>query len=291
MVLKKNSLGRGLSALIPTMEDEPSKEFNSVSNISVDEIKPNPYQPRKYFDPEMLEDLRQSIKEKGIIQPITVRKVLPDGYELISGERRLRAVKSLAMETIPAYILSVNSMEEMLEIAIIENIQRDDLNPIEIADAYQKLIEDCNLTQEQVSQKVGKDRSTITNFLRLLRLPREIQESIIKNEITMGKAKPLIAIEDRETQLELWRKSIDENLNARVVEELVREINQKEKTKEKQKDTQKSEFILKLESRIKSILAVPKVEVKAKNKGGEITIAYKTEEELEKIMSFFAEGN
>lgn len=294
MALRKRvSLGRGLSALIPTMEEETAKEVNSVSQLSVDEIKPNPFQPRKNFDPIILEELKQSIKEKGIIQPITVRKI-PSGYELISGERRLRASQSLGLEKIPAYVISVNSNEEMLELAIIENIQRENLNAIEIAEGYERLIHDCNLTQEEVSVKVGKNRSTITNFLRLLKLPKVIQESIIKNEISMGKAKPLISVDDTEKQLLIWQKSIQENLSAREVEVLCRQAKEdirKSSKKKKKEKAEKSEFIFKLESRIKEILLVPKVRVKPKRKGGEITIHYANENEFNQILDFFKDSD
>lgn len=290
MALRKRvSLGRGLSALIPTMEEETAKEVNSVSQLSVVEIKPNPFQPRKNFDLENLEELKKSIQEKGVIQPVTVRKI-PSGYELISGERRLRASQSLGLETIPAYVISVNSNEEMLELAIIENIQRENLNAIEIAEGYERLIHDCSLTQEEVSTKVSKSRSTITNFLRLLKLPRIIQESIIKNEISMGKAKPLISIEDTEKQLLIWQKSIKENLSAREVEVLCKQTKEdlrKSSKKQKKEKTLKSDFILKLESRIKEILLIPKVQVKPKRKGGEITIHYANENEFKQILDFF----
>ncbi len=294
MALRKRvSLGRGLSALIPTMEEETAKEVNTVSQLSVDEIKPNPFQPRKHFDLEILEELKQSIKEKGIIQPITVRKV-PSGYELISGERRLRASQSLGLAKIPAYVISVNSNEEMLELAIIENIQRENLNAIEIAEGYERLIHDCNLTQEEVSTKVGKNRSTITNFLRLLKLPKVIQDSIIKNEITMGKAKPLISVDDTEKQLLIWQKSIQENLSAREVEVLCRQAKEdirKSSKKPKKEKAEKSDFILKLESRIKETLLIPKVRVKPKRKGGEITIHYANENEFNQILDFFKDSD
>ncbi len=188
---KKSVLGRGLSALIPkttvkevsVRSDDIGRDSGGegvIARIDLARIRPNPFQPRAEFDPESLSELTRSIVEKGVIQPITVRRVT-DGYQLISGERRLRAAHSAGLEQIPAYIISVESDEEMLELALVENIQRETLNPIEIATAYKRLIEECHLTQEDVAEKVGKDRTTVTNFLRLLKLPEEIQNGLKKN--------------------------------------------------------------------------------------------------------------
>jgi ParB family chromosome partitioning protein len=206
-VKKTNRLGRGLSALIPdkppTPENSASKQ-GTLTDIEVALIRPNPYQPRQDFDPNKLEELKRSIEENGIIQPITVRKV-EQGYELIAGERRLRAVTELGYEKIPAYLIQVESKEEMLELALIENVQRDYLNAIEQAQAYQRLIDECNLTQEEVAKKIGKDRTTITNFLRLLKLPPKIQESVKREEITMGHARALLAVNDAQIQEQIWK--------------------------------------------------------------------------------------
>ena len=199
-------LGRGLRALIPDIpENEDKQRIEAMSDIRVASISPNPYQPRLEFDETALNELKQSISEKGIIQPITVRKH-GTGYQLISGERRLRAVSALNLETIPAYVIEIENEDELLELALIENIQRENLNAVDIAKGYQQLINRCELTQEQVAQKVGKDRSTVTNFLRLLKLPEQIQESLRSSEIDMGHARALLSIDDSALQLEIWKK-------------------------------------------------------------------------------------
>jgi len=217
-------LGKGLRALIPDIPIEETEERrNSIHDIAVLKIRPNPFQPRENFDETTLEDLKNSIAEKGIIQPITVRKT-DDGYELIAGERRLRAVTALNFDSVPAYVLDIDSDEEMLELSLIENIQREDLNPIDIARAYNKLLVDCNLTQESVARRVGKDRSTVANFLRLLKLPRQIQESLKVAELNMGHARALITVEDEGLQKTLWEKIVKSNLSVRDVERLVKQL-------------------------------------------------------------------
>ena len=200
----KRGLGKGLGALIPDLEEKknpPKKESIDISDeiprllqLDPKEIFTNPYQPRVEFDPEALEELKNSIKEHGIIQPITVR-VAPDGYELISGERRLRASKEIGLDKVPAYVTEVTSDQNMLEIALIENLQRDDLNPVETAFGFQKLIDEFKLTQEQVSIKVGKSRSAVTNYLRLLKLPKKVLLSVQTGGISMGHARALLSLE------------------------------------------------------------------------------------------------
>jgi ParB family transcriptional regulator, chromosome partitioning protein len=230
-------LGKGLGALIPsgaqsvepvsivptpeTIDDGAS--FDVLAHIEVSQIDPNPYQPRVDFDSESLRELAQSIRENGLVQPITVRR-WDDRYQLISGERRVRACQQAGITHIPAYIRKVESAEEMLELALIENIQRATLNPVEIAQSYRQLVEDYGHSPEQVAQKVGKDRSTVVNFMRLLKLPKRILESLQKNEITMGHARALITLPDETAQLRTWQRVIRDGLSVRKVEELVKNI-------------------------------------------------------------------
>jgi ParB family transcriptional regulator, chromosome partitioning protein len=230
----KPGLGRGLEALLPSSmnitekgikfgSDEKEHINGQVALIEINKVEFNPYQPRKDFNPKSLEDLTNSILEHGVIQPITVRKSVT-GYELISGERRLRASDNAGYTKIPAYVLEVKDDVQMLEIALIENLQREDLNPIEIANGYQRLIEECEYTQEQVAVKVSKDRSTVTNFLRLLRLPEKIQESLRKKEISMGHARALLGLSSEQRMLIAWKLITEKQLSVRVTEQLVKEI-------------------------------------------------------------------
>jgi len=231
---KKQVLGKGLGALLPNIEfSEKGFKFSSEEReegakgnfalIDVIKIVQNPYQPRKEFDNRALEDLKKSIIDNGVIQPITVRRSI-NGYELISGERRLRASVMAGIKRIPAYILEVKSDIEMLELALIENVQREDLNPIESANGYQRLIEECNLTQEQVAVKIGKDRSTITNFLRLLRLPEKIQDGLRKREFSMGHARALLGLSDSRKMILAWQEILKKDLSVRATETLVKNM-------------------------------------------------------------------
>jgi len=231
---KMTGLGKGLGALLPSTVEFTEKGFKfkaseeeeaegKMALLDVTRIKQNPYQPRKDFDPQGLEDLKNSIIEHGVIQPVTVRRSI-NGYELISGERRLRAVMSAGLSKIPAYILDDVTEIGMLAMALIENLQRENLNPIEVANGYNRLIEECSLTQEQVAQKVGKDRTTITNFLRLLKLPEKIQESLRKKEITMGHARALLALSDVKKMLYSWNHVVEKDLSVRDTETLARDI-------------------------------------------------------------------
>nr|HPI72441.1 ParB/RepB/Spo0J family partition protein [bacterium] len=197
----KKALGRGLGALIPDVPAE-EKQSKSIQYIEVDKISPNPFQPRETFKPEALAELKQSIAEKGLVQPVTVRRH-GAGYQLIAGERRLRAVRDLGMESIPAYLPEVETDEELLELAIIENIHRENLNPMELAASYKRLMDECKLTQEEVAVKVSRDRASVANFLRLLKLPRRIQESLQSNELTMGHARALLSLDTHEEQIDV----------------------------------------------------------------------------------------
>jgi len=227
---RRNALGRGLSAIlrnpktdITNNNDEASKLVATINKISLDEIQINPFQPRVTFDDEKIYELAESIKELGIIQPITVRKLGYNKYQLISGERRFKASKTLNLKTIPAYIRIAND-EQMLEMALVENIQRENLNPIEIAISFQRLIKECNLTQEECGNKLGKQRSTITNFLRLLKLPLEIQDGLKRNQISVGHARALINIKDTTKQLNIYYDIICNGFSVREVEQLAKDF-------------------------------------------------------------------
>lgn len=227
-------LGRGLDALIkrdseqqlqtPNVSIPHQPSVNSISRISVARIRANKFQPRKNFEREPLEELKKSIHENGLVQPITVRRVEDGMFELVSGERRFRAVTELGYVEIPAYVLQVDSDTKMLELALTENLQREDLNAIEIAAGYQRLLEECNLTQEQVAERVGKDRATVANFLRLLKLPAEIQKGLIEGDISAGHARALLAIDDEVGRSRLFNKIMRHNLSVRQAEKEVRQL-------------------------------------------------------------------
>ncbi len=275
-------LGRGLRALIPDIPEEETEERrNSIRDIEVSRIRSNPFQPRENFGESALEDLKNSIAEKGIIQPITVRQV-EDGFELIAGERRLRAVNALNFDSIPAYVLDVESDEEMLELSLIENIQREDLNPIDIARAYHKLLFDCNLTQESVAKRVGKDRSTVANFLRLLKLPQPIQNSLKFGELNMGHARALITIENEDLQKNIWKKIVKNKLSVRDVERLVKQSTKK-KEKQLTEEDEKPFYLLEAEEKLRNLYGT-QVRIKMGKKGGSIEIEFYSEEELERLL-------
>ncbi len=229
-IQKKTGLGRGLSAILESPEtDITSKDISgnyvagAIANLPIGKIENNPFQPREDFDESALAELAQSILEQGIIQPLTVRKMGYDKYQLISGERRLRASKIAGIESLPCYIRVAND-EQMLEWALIENIQRENLNAIEIAISYNRLIEECSLTQDELSKRVGKNRTTVTNYLRLLKLPAEIQAALRDGSISMGHARTLVNVEDQAKQLIITRKIISDELSVRDVEKLVRQL-------------------------------------------------------------------
>ncbi|MBX0292967.1 ParB/RepB/Spo0J family partition protein [Hymenobacter sp. HSC-4F20] len=225
---KIGGLGRGLNALIEGSYEKKSERLglvphpvNSVGLIAVSQIEANPYQPRTHFDQAALQELAESIKLQGIIQPVTLRQTGTNAYQLISGERRLQASKLAGLDAIPAYIRKADD-QQMLEMALIENIQRENLNAIEIALSYQRLVSECNLKQEELGDRVGKNRSTVTNYLRLLKLPPDIQIGLRDNVISMGHARALVNVEDTAQQLNLFRRIVDEDLSVRRVEQLVR---------------------------------------------------------------------
>jgi len=285
-VKKTNRLGRGLSALIPEKEttDAPAAASGSLAEIEVARVRANPYQPRMDFDVQALEELKASISEKGVIQPITVRQV-DDYFELIAGERRLRAVAELGLEKVPAYIIEVNGKEDMLELAIIENVQREKLNPIEQASAYQRLIDECKLTQEEVAKKIGKDRTTITNMLRLLKLPTHIQQSVQEEEISMGHARALLAVDDAEAQNAIWKKTIKGRLSVRKTEKLVQNWAQ-QKEVDKRSKPRRSVFLQKVEEELRDMLGT-KVVVHSRKEGGSIEVEFYSPEDLNRLLEIF----
>ena len=283
-----NRLGKGLRALIPDDAPEEEKQrIDTIKDLEVARINPNPFQPRQEFDEDGLNELKQSIAEKGVIQPITVRR-FGNGYQLIAGERRLRAVSALGLEYIPGYVLNVESDEDMLELSLIENIQREDLNPIDIALGYQRLLTECNLTQEKVAQKVGKDRTTVTNFLRLLKLPAEIQTSLVRREINMGHARAIISVDEKELQLEIWKKLVNNNLSVRKVENLVRQA-KKKKTDKKPDKKEKPFYLLEAENKLQEVLGTKVMINQTGKKGGKIEIEFYSEEELDRIIEIMYE--
>ncbi len=226
--IKRNGLGRGLTALLQDSNTDVTGKnpapVNSISEIPLNQITANPFQPRTEFDEAALEELADSIKMHGIIQPIAVRKIGNDKYEIISGERRTRASIRAGLKTIPAYVRVAND-QSMLEMALIENIQRENLNSIEIALSYKRLLEECKLNQEELGERVGKNRSTVTNYMRLLKLPEEIQIALRDNQISMGHARALITLDDKDLQIEILDDIIDHELSVRAVEELIKQKN------------------------------------------------------------------
>lgn len=293
MEKRKGGLGKGLGSLIPDAIKEPTVQqvvVSAIQELPLADIRPNPYQPRKEFDEETLEELAASIKSIGIVQPITVREVEDGKYEIVAGERRYRASKMAGRETIPAYIRKTEN-DDVLALALIENIQRDDLNAMEVAISYQRLIDECNLTQEGLSERVGKKRATIANYLRLLKLPAEIQLALRNKQITMGHARALLGLDDPETQLMIFEQILKYDFSVRKVEEVVRELANPEKKEEpvEQKDSKrvkKDELgdYIELQKHLSTRFNT-KVELKRNENGrGKIVIAFKSDSELERIM-------
>jgi ParB family chromosome partitioning protein len=291
---KRNALGRGLGALIKESDvsaaskplTAPRAESN-INEIPVDSVEVNNYQPRSHFDEEALKELSESIKIQGIIQPITVRKLSEGKYQLISGERRLRASKLAGLKNIPAYIRTAND-QQMLEMALIENIQRENLNPIEIAISYQRMISECNLKQEELGDRVGKNRSTVTNYVRLLKLPPDIQVALRDNIISMGHARAIITLDAPEKQLYVLKEIQTKELSVRAVEELVRQMQQggssdKEATVKPVASGSNAE-IVSLQNKLTSHFGT-KVNVKSdKQFRGEIKIPFVSAEDLNRIL-------
>lgn len=281
MVAKKNALGRGLGALI---EDADKKPASSINEIALSEIVTNPFQPREKFDVESLNELANSIRELGIIQPITVRRIKHGQYQLITGERRFRAAKIVGLAKIPAYVRKADD-QAMLEMSLVENIQREDLDAIEVAISYQRLIDECKLTQENLSDRVGKKRSTISNYLRLLKLPAAIQLGIRNQEVSMGHARALINIDESTEQLAIYHKVVDRDLSVRQTEELVRGDKQKKSSNRKVKLETPDEY-KKLKDQLSRYFSSP-VNFKRNQYGkGSIIIPFDSDEDLERIIGF-----
>jgi len=294
---KKRGLGRGLDAILQSPDtDITSADISgnyvagAIAELDIDKIETNPFQPRTDFDETALKELAESIKTQGVIQPVTVRKMGYDKYQLISGERRLRASKLAGMTKIPVFIRVAND-EQMLEMALIENIHRESLNAIEVAISYQRLLEECKLTQDQLSEKVGKDRSTVANFLRLLKLPAEIQIAIRDGFISMGHARAIVSIEDKTQQLLVLKRIIDEGLNVRQVEEIVRNLNNNTpKRIAKNKNVIPESFKQKANGLAKALNTNVKVSRNSRGKGS-LTISFKNDQEFERLFGFFNNNN
>ncbi|MBL0743540.1 ParB/RepB/Spo0J family partition protein [Chryseolinea lacunae] len=309
---KKKALGRGLSALLsdspaddrlevdsmpvnleaesattPEVAPVAATPTNGMTEIPVSEIEVNPFQPRTHFDQEALLELAESITVHGIIQPITVRRLSEHQFQLISGERRFQASKLAGLETIPAYVRSAND-QQMLEMALIENIQRENLNAIEIALSYQRLMTECSLKQDELGERVGKNRTTVTNYLRLLKLPPDIQIAVRDNKLSMGHARAIINVENADQQLYIFKQAVNEDLSVRKVEELVREISErKASTKSESAETASSapasREIAQLQTKLSSHFGT-RVVVKSDGKKGDIRIPFLSVEDLNRIL-------
>jgi ParB family chromosome partitioning protein len=289
--VKKQALGRGLSALLKDPENDirsvddknADKVVGNIIEVDIESIEINPFQPRTNFNEEALQELASSIKELGVIQPITVRKLDFNKYQLISGERRLRASKLIGLQTIPAYIRIANDNESLI-MALVENIQRHDLDPIEIALSYQRLIEEIQLTQEQMSERVGKKRSTITNYLRLLKLDPIIQTGIRDGFISMGHGRAIINIEDQDVQADIYQKIVSQNLSVRDTEALVKKYQDSLKPTTKTKKTVSFDIVEEQKKSFNNFFGT-KVDVKITTNGkGKITIPFHSEEDFNRIV-------
>ncbi|MEX0680415.1 MAG: ParB/RepB/Spo0J family partition protein [Balneolales bacterium] len=299
--MAKKVLGRGLGAFFPeydesgqgssaaegqsSMDNRTLHRVNVTMSIPVTDIRPNPHQPREDFDEFKLQELSDSIRMHGLIQPITVRTIGSNRFELISGERRLRATKMAGISTIPAYIREADD-DDIIAFALIENLQREQLNPIEVALGYKRLLEECSYTQDQVAKKVGKNRTTVTNMLRLLNLRASIQSALKSQSISTGHARALITVEDSKVQDQLLKRVVEEDWSVRQIEDAVRKLEIKKKPQNKlltdkdQKDVQ----LMEISSRLRNKYST-RVQIKKKQKGGEIRFEYYSDDDLERIIS------
>jgi ParB family chromosome partitioning protein len=282
---QKNALGRGLGALIEDADQSTRAPAAAINEIEIDKIEVNPFQPRKNFDEESLMELASSIREIGIIQPITVRQLNGDTYQLITGERRHKAASLAGLDTIPAYIRTAED-QNMLEMALVENIQREDLDSIEVAISYQRLIEEIGLTQEDLSDRVGKKRSTISNYLRLLKLPAEIQLGIRDRLISMGHARAIVNIPDPNIQIDIFQKIIKDDLSVRKVEDLVRRTNNARGPREASGNpVPEAANYDELKDHLSRFFQA-EVDFRRSNKGsGRIVIPFKSDQDLERILA------
>lgn len=304
----KSSLGRGLDALInphkseedseqkapdySNVKEDDGKQVDILAKIAVDFISPNPYQPRNNFEPQALEELKKSILSNGLIQPITVRRTTGNKYQLISGERRLRAYKDIGYKEIPAYIIHVDSDEILLALALIENIQREKLNPIEVASAYKRLMDECKLTQEEIADKVGKDRTTVANTIRLLKLPKQIQDSLVSEELTMGHARALINLPSENLQIYALNKIIKDSLSVRRTEHLAKKLTTdgiptKKSVTIKTSSGVKNVHFSDIEDRLRNIFGTKVICKQKKDGSGEILIEFYSSDELERLFELF----
>ncbi len=290
---KKNALGRGLDALMDTSDNNKYNLRKEANEININSIVSNPFQPRTNFDEKSLNEMASSIKELGVIQPITVR-ILPDkNFQLIAGERRLRAAKIAGLKKIPAYIRTTND-QGLLEMALVENIQREDLDAIEIAISYQRLMNECSLTQEVLSTRIGKKRSTISNYVRLLNLPAKIQLGIREHKISMGHARALLAIEDDETKLMIFNQVLKYDFSVRKVEEVVKELNNQEiqeQKKNKRRIFKSPEEYKQLQKHLSSYFVTDVVFKRNPKGNGKIVIPFKNDDDLERIIAIFDKMN
>jgi len=294
MTSKKKALGRGLDAILQSPEtDITSRDISgdyvagAIAEIAISKIGANPFQPRTNIESESLEELAQSIRLQGIIQPLTVRKIGYDRYQLIAGERRLKAAEISGLKAVPCYIRVAND-EQMLELALIENIHRKDLNAVEIAISYQRLIEELDLTQEDVSQKVGKDRATVSNYIRLLKLPPEVQYALRHDQISMGHARALIGIPEPEHQLKALLQIVEKGLSVRETEKLAREIQMPRKKEDPGIPLQESLQMacVRLHEKVGAA-----VSIRSNNKGaGSLVIKFNSETDLERILRMLNKG-
>lgn len=298
---RRNALGRGLGALIPGADEatpeqtEGSKATGDgrpgarVLDVAVGDLQPNAHQPRVEFDPEAVRELADSIRERGVIQPVVVRR-RGSGYQLIAGERRVRAAREAGLETVPAILLDAESDQEMMEISLIENVQREDLNPIEEARAYRALMETCFLTQEDVAQKVGKNRSTVTNTLRLLHLAEEVRDALQDKRISMGHARALLGLADDRLQAVLCRKIISDGLSVRQVESLVKAGREGRRAASNPLPRNKDPQILSLEEDLQRRFGTG-VNINRRGKKGRIEIEFYTDDDLERILDLLRESS
>lgn len=275
-------LGKGLGALFPSELQVTDDE--QVIQISLDELRPNPYQPRKEFDDAAIEELKNSILEHGVVQPIIVRKSLR-GYEIVAGERRYRASKAAGLETIPAVVKDFSD-EQIMEIALIENVQREDLNAMEIAVAYQKLMERFDLTQETLAKKVGKSRPHVANFLRLLQLPENVQEYVSRGTLSMGHARALLGVKDKRQLIQLAKQTIEQHLSVRQLEQLVQNLEQKNKAKKREKQ-KPNPLLRQYEEELREKLGTS-VKISSGEKKGKIEIEFYSKEDLERILEILS---
>lgn len=286
----KTRLGKGLDALISTPIDQSEPEVKAaVREIDVAIIEPNPFQPRMEMDEQGFEELKKSIREKGIIQPIAIRPWKDGKYQLIAGERRLKAAVAVGLKTIPSYILNITNDEDMLEIALVENVQREHLNPIDLAKGYQRLMDEVHLTQEEVAEKIGKDRTTVSNIIRLLKLPDKIQGSLKTGEIKEGHARALLGLPDESQQLELWERMVEKGYSVRKVEDEVKKMRSAGTRYILEKPARKkSPYISRTENKLRETFGT-QVKVRTKGNGGTIEIFYYSREDLDRLLELFEE--